>query len=115
MWLRVLDVAAALSARTYAGGAASLVLDVTDRAGLAGGRFLLETDPAGTGVCRPAPAAAAPDLSLDVADLGRLYLGDESPVRLAALGRLTENRTGAARTADVLFRTPRRPWCPDVF
>lgn len=113
MWLRVLDVPAALAARTYAGGPASLVLDVRDAAGLAGGRFLLETDASGAAVC--APTSAAAELSLDVADLGCLYLGDESAVRLAALGRVTEHHEGAARTADVLFRTPRRPWCPDVF
>jgi hypothetical protein len=40
---------------------------------------------------------------------------DESALRLPALGRLTEHRAEAARTADTLFRTPRRPWCPDVF
>jgi predicted acetyltransferase len=121
MWLRVLDVPAALSARTYAGGPACLVLDVTDRSGLSGGRFLLETDASGAAVCRPAPAAVSsgtsgtPELALDIAELGCLYLGDESPVRLAALGRVTERGSGAARTADVLFRTARRPWCPDVF
>jgi predicted acetyltransferase len=113
MWLRLLDVPAALSARTYAGGPATLVLDVHDPAGLAGGRFRLETTPSGAASC--APASAAADLSLSVADLGCLYLGDESPVRLAALGRLSEHQTGAARTADALFRTPRRPWCPDIF
>ncbi|MEU6849066.1 GNAT family N-acetyltransferase [Actinacidiphila alni] len=113
MWLRPLDVPAALSARTYAGGPAALVLDVHDAAGLAGGRFLLETDASGAAVCAPTTASA--DLTLSVADLGCLYLGDESPVRLAALGRVSEHRQGAAATADTLFRTPRRPWCPDVF
>ncbi|WP_405585331.1 GNAT family N-acetyltransferase [Streptomyces sp. NBC_01190] len=113
MWLRLLDTPAALSARTYGGGPAALVLDVRDPAGLAGGRFLLETDASGAAVCTPTGADA--DLSLSVADLAWLYLGDESPERLAALGRLTEHRPGAARTATALFRTARRPWCPDVF
>lgn len=113
MWLRLLDIPAALSARTYAGGPAALVLDVHDPAGLAGGRFLLETSASGTASCTPTSASA--DLSLSAADLACLYLGDESPVRLAALGRVSEHQTGAARTADALFRTPRRPWCPDVF
>ncbi|MYS22619.1 Predicted acetyltransferase [Streptomyces sp. DvalAA-14] len=113
MWLRVLDTPAALSARTYGGGPAALVLDIRDPDGPAGGRFLLETDASGTAHC--APTSADPDLSLSVGDLGCLYLGDESPVRLAALGRLTEHHAEAARTADTLFRTPRRPWCPDVF
>jgi predicted acetyltransferase len=116
MWLRVLDVPAALSARTYGpAGGASLVLEVVDPDGYAGGRFLLETDASGAGLCRPAPASASADLTLSVSDLGCLYLGDESPVRLAALGRITEHRAGAAEAADALFRTPRRPWCPDMF
>jgi predicted acetyltransferase len=115
MWLRMLDVPAALSARTYGGGPAALVLDVRDPAGYAAGRFLLETDASGAGSCTSAPATAAPDLALSAADLACLYLGDESASRLAALDRLTELRPGTARTADTLFRTARRPWCPDIF
>jgi predicted acetyltransferase len=113
MWLRLLDTPVALAARTYAGGPASFVLDVHDPAGLAGGRFLLETDASGAASCTPSAAPA--DLSLGVADLACLYLGDESATRLAVLGRVTEHRPAAARAADTLFRTPRRPWCPDVF
>lgn len=115
MWLRVLDVPAALSARTYGGAPTRLVLDVRDTAGLAGGRFVLETDATGAGRCTSATAGDEPDLTLDVADLGCLYLGDESVSRLAALGRVAENRPGAVRAGDALFRTARRPWCPDVF
>jgi predicted acetyltransferase len=117
MWLRLLDTPAALAARRYAGAATGLVLDVHDEvrgdAGPAGGRFLLETDAEGAASCTP--SAAPVDLSLSAADLACLYLGDESAVRLAVLGRITEHRTKAAATADTLFRTPRRPWCPDVF
>ncbi|MEU9494384.1 GNAT family N-acetyltransferase [Streptomyces sp. NPDC048215] len=111
LWLRVLDVPRALEARTYATGAA-LVLDVRDPAGLAGGRFLLEVSPSGAS-CVPTTRDA--DLSLDVGELGTLYLGDESALRLAALGRIEEHRAGAAAGADTVFRAPRRAWCPDVF
>jgi predicted acetyltransferase len=113
LWLRLLDVPAALSARTYAGGPAALVLEVEDKAGFAAGRFLLETDAAGAASCTPTTAAA--DLTLSAADLAWIYLGDESAVRLAALDRVAEHRPGAAVTATTMFRTPRRPWCPDVF
>ncbi len=113
LWLRFLDVPVALAARTYACGPASLVLDVHDADGLAGGRFLLETDASGAPACTP--SAAPPDLSLTVGDLACLYLGDESATRLAALGRITPADPSVLRTADTLFRTPRRPWCPDVF
>ncbi|MFJ8754115.1 GNAT family N-acetyltransferase [Streptomyces sp. NPDC102441] len=111
LWLRVLDIPRALEARTYATEGA-LVLDITDATGLAGGRFLLEVSPSGAS-CTPTTRTA--DLALDVRELAALYLGDESPVRLAALGRVEEGRAGAAASADVMFRAARRPWCPDVF
>ncbi|MGW7055546.1 GNAT family N-acetyltransferase [Streptomyces sp. NPDC054887] len=111
LWVRLLDVVRALEARTYA-VPASLVLEVHDGAGLSGGRFRLDASVDGA-VC--APSAQSPDLTLDVRELGALYLGDESAVRLAALGRIAEETTGAAAVADAVFRTPRRPWCPDIF
>ncbi|MET9506172.1 GNAT family N-acetyltransferase [Streptomyces sp. NPDC006622] len=111
LWVRILDVVRALEARTYA-GAGSLVLEVTDRAGYTGGRFLLEAGPDGAS-CRPTGRGA--DLTLDVASLASLWLGDTSASRLAALGRLGEERAGAALEADALLRTSGRPWCPDMF
>ncbi|GAA2959425.1 GNAT family N-acetyltransferase [Streptomyces enissocaesilis] len=111
LWVRLLDVVRALEARTYA-VPASLVLEVRDAAGLAGGRFRLDASADGA-VC--APSAETPDLTLDVRELGALYLGEESAVRLVALGRVEEESAGAAAVADALFRTPRRPWCPDIF
>ncbi|MFC7221307.1 GNAT family N-acetyltransferase [Streptomyces polyrhachis] len=111
LWIRPLDTARLLEARTYA-TAGSLVLEVVDAGGLAGGRFLLETDGVKS-TCTATTRAA--ELTLPVGELGTLYLGDESPVRLAALGRATEERPGAAARADALLRTARRPWCPDVF
>ncbi|MEU7554940.1 GNAT family N-acetyltransferase [Streptomyces sp. NPDC044571] len=109
LWVRVLDVVRALRARTYAVPGV-LVLDVADPTGPAAGRYRLD---AGTGECTRTGEPA--DLRLDVAALGSLYLGDESAVRLGALGRVTEERAGALALADAVFRTARRPWCPDVF
>ncbi|MBT2510887.1 GNAT family N-acetyltransferase [Streptomyces sp. ISL-98] len=111
LWVRLLDVVRALEARTYA-VPASLVLEVHDAAGLAGGRFRLDAAPDGA-VC--VPSSESPGLTLDVRELGALYLGEESAVRLVALGRVTEEVAGAAVIADALFRTSRRPWCPDIF
>ncbi|MFG3661448.1 GNAT family N-acetyltransferase [Streptomyces sp. NPDC047706] len=111
LWVRVLDVVRALQARTYEGSGA-LVLEVVDAGGFAGGRYRLEASEQGAS-CVPSSASA--DLTLDVADLAALWLGDESAVRLAALGRVREERAGAARSADALLRTSRRPWCPDLF
>jgi predicted acetyltransferase len=111
LWVRILDVVRALEARTYA-GTGTLVLEVTDRDGLPAGRYRLDAEPAGA-VCVATTQGA--ELTLDVGDLAALWLGDESAVRLAALGRVREEREGAASVADALLRTPRRPWCPDTF
>ncbi|MFG2135246.1 GNAT family N-acetyltransferase [Streptomyces sp. NPDC048650] len=111
LWLRPLDVPRLLRARTYP-VSGSLVMEVEDRAGLAGGRFLLEATPTGA-TCTSTTRSA--DLTLDVAELGSLYLGDEAASRRAALGRVREERPGALATADALLHTARRPWCPDMF
>ncbi|MFF8596771.1 GNAT family N-acetyltransferase [Streptomyces sp. NPDC015220] len=111
LWVRVLDVVRAMEARTYE-GEGSLVLEVVDPAGLTGGRRRLEVS-AGRASCTPTTVSA--DLTLDVGELAALWLGDESAVRLAALGRIQEERAGAARVADALLRASRRPWCPDIF
>ncbi|MGW0824901.1 GNAT family N-acetyltransferase [Streptomyces sp. NPDC002845] len=112
LWVRILDVVRALEARTY-GTTGTLVLDVVDPDGFAGGRYRLEAGPDGAS-CTPT-TTAEPELTLTVADLATLWLGDESAVRLAALGRVEEQRKGAAPVADALLRTSRRPWCPDIF
>ncbi|MFF4550386.1 GNAT family N-acetyltransferase [Streptomyces sp. NPDC001406] len=111
LWVRILDVVRALEARTYE-ATGTLVLEVVDRQGLAGGRYRLTASPTGASC---APATEEPELVLDVADLATLWLGDESAARLLALGRVREVREGAARLADALLHTSRRPWCPDLF
>ncbi|MCT9003636.1 GNAT family N-acetyltransferase [Streptomyces rhizosphaerihabitans] len=112
LWVRILDVVRALEARTY-GTAGTLVLDVTDESGPDGGRYRLQAASDGTATCAPTTEDA--HLSLSIADLATLWLGDESAVRLVALGRVRERQEGAASVADALLRTSRRPWCPDIF
>ncbi|GAB2832605.1 GNAT family N-acetyltransferase [Actinocorallia aurea] len=111
LWLRPLDVPRLLEARDYR-ASGDLVLDVRDPLGLSGGRFHLAASPAGA-TCAPTTRTA--DLTLPAGSLGTLWLGDESPLRLRATSRLTEETPGAAARADLLFGTPTRPWCPDVF
>lgn len=111
LWMRILDVPKVFEPRTYATEGA-LVLEVQDAAGYANGRYRLETTPE-RGFC--SPTGAAPDLVLDVAELATLALGDESAVRLAALGRIEESVVGAAARADLLLRTSLRPWSMEFF
>jgi predicted acetyltransferase len=121
LWVRILDVARALRARTYAAHG-TLVLEVADGTwpdaergavrGPAAGRYRLEAGPDGA-ACTP--TTASPSLTLDAGALAALWLGEESPARLAAAGLITVHDAAAVGTAEVLFRTARRPWCPDVF
>ncbi|MGW1844730.1 GNAT family N-acetyltransferase [Streptomyces sp. NPDC001966] len=111
LWVRLLDVVRALEARTYA-APGTLTLDVHDASGLTPGRYRLESTTSGTSCTR---TTADADLALDVRELGTLYLGDESPTRLASLDRIEELTPGAVATAEAMFRAGRRAWCPDVF
>ncbi|MFR9790461.1 GNAT family N-acetyltransferase [Streptomyces sp. MB22_4] len=111
LWVRILDVVRALEARTYDREGA-VVLEIVDDAGYAGGRYRLEVSPEGASCT---PTAASADLTLGVQELASVWLGGESLLRLTVLGRVREEREGAARQADALFRSSGRPWCPDDF
>ncbi|HEX9312296.1 MAG TPA: GNAT family N-acetyltransferase [Actinomycetota bacterium] len=112
LWLRLIDVPAALAARSYA-GEGRLVLEVRDElCPWNEGRRELVAGPDG-GDCRP--TRDEPDLWVDVADLAAVYLGGTTFERLRWAGRLSASSDEAVRRADGLFRTPRAPWCPNVF
>ncbi len=108
LWVRLVDVGAALSGRSYADGP-PVVLEVTDafcpwnegRWKLTGGRAERTDETA--------------DLALDVADLGAAYLGGFTFAELWRAGRVEELRPGAVESADASFRTGLAPWCPEVF
>ena len=107
LWVRLVDVGAALSARALGDGA--IVLDVRDefcpwnqaRWRLADGSVDRTT--------------AEADLRLDVSALGSAYLGGFTFDQLGRAERLEELKPGALALADGLFRTDRQPWCPELF
>ena len=108
MWVRLIDVGAALSARGYATDDA-IVIDVTD-----------EFCPWNAGRWRVArgrveKTSADADLACDVASLGCVYLGGFTFAQLARSLRVTELRAGAIARADAMFRSDRAPWCPEMF
>ncbi|GAB3252080.1 GNAT family N-acetyltransferase [Kineosporia babensis] len=107
LWVRILDVPRALTARGwFADG--ELVLDVVDPFLDEQNRYLLSVQD-GKAQCRPTDRE--PDLSLDIRDLGSLYLGGTSPTTLIRAGHIhTHNADGAGR-AEALFRTDRLPHC----
>lgn len=111
LWLRLLDVSAALAARRYAVDG-ELVLEVTDDATAVGdlgvsGRYALRA--AGNAVeCAPTDRAA--DLALDQRALAAIYLGGNRLGTLSAAGAARELTGGALRRAGAMFSTPRAPW-----
>jgi len=107
LWLRLVDVEAALRARSYAEGE-PVVIDVRDElCRWNKGRYRVGGDPGRT--------RQAPDIELDVADLASAYLGAFDFHRLADADRVRELTPGALERASILFRTPRPPYCPEVF
>jgi predicted acetyltransferase len=108
LWLRLVDVGAALASRAYA-TADSVVIEVAD-----------EFCPWNRGRWRVKAGAVErtndlADLSGDVAALGSVYLGGFTWAQLARALRVTELRPGAVARADALFRHDVAPWCPEIF
>jgi predicted acetyltransferase len=108
IWIRLVDVGAALSARTYANGG-SVVFEVRD-----------DFIPDNAGVWkledgRGSRSTESPELVLDVATLGSAYLGGFTFAELQRALRLEERVPGAVARADAIFRTDRAPWCCEIF
>lgn len=99
-WIRLLDVQAALTARTF-NGAGRWVLQVSDPMDLAGGRFALSVDETGQATVVSTTDAADVELGIDV--LGSVYLGQIALADLHVAGRVTEIREGAVASLGATF------------
>jgi len=105
VWLRLVDVAGALAARTWA-QKEDLVLGVVDPfCPWNEGSYRLDGS----------TTTERPDLRLDVRDLGAAFLGGFTVAELGRAGRVEELVPGAIHRADAAFRTDRAPWCPEIF
>jgi predicted acetyltransferase len=108
VWVRILDVQAALSARTFAGDDA-VVLDVRDAfMPDTAGRYRVSAD----SVER---TEADAEILLDISALGSVYLGGFTFRQLVESFRAEELTEGAVRRADALFATAVDPWCCEIF
>jgi predicted acetyltransferase len=107
LWLRLLDVPAALSARRYA-VADEIVLEVLDNTATSvAGRYRLHAD--GTDVTCES-TTAAPALTVTQSALASAYLGD-GPLRPhLATGAVIEHVAGALQRTDAMFLTALAPW-----
>lgn len=100
LWVRPVEVGAALSARTYA-TPVDVVLEVTDpTCPWNAGRWRLSGGPAGAVCARTRDAA---DLALDVRDVGAALLGGARLQVRAAAGRVEELTPGALVAASTAF------------
>jgi predicted acetyltransferase len=108
LWVRLVDVGAALSGRAYA-GSGEVVFDVRDAVcPWNEGRWRVSADGAER-------ADAEADLALDVSALGSAYLGAVSFAQLRDGLRVQEISQGAVERADALFAWRPLPWCPEIF
>ncbi|ALV37340.1 GNAT family N-acetyltransferase [Streptomyces sp. CdTB01] len=107
LWVRLLDVPRALTARGWFTDG-ELVLDVDDPFLGERNRYLLSVR---DGKADCVPTDRAPDLSLDVGDLGSVYLGGTAPSTLVRAGHVRAHRPGAAALADAFFAAERTPHC----
>jgi predicted acetyltransferase len=108
-WLRLVDVDAALSARTYNAAVGHVTIGVTDP--------LVE---ANNGTWRVSALGAdrtneAADLVVDIATLSATYMGGTSWAVLAAVGDVDVRSPGATSTADTLFASRPLPFCGSFF
>ena len=109
LWVRLVDVGAALSGRAYARRG-------LDRASRCGTRSARGTRAAGRlegGKAERTEAAA--EIALDVDALGSAYLGAVSFAELRDALRIEELVPGAIARADAVFGWRPLPWCPEIF
>lgn len=108
VWVRLVDVPAALSARTYR-GSGSVVIDVRDTVLTSNsGRYRLSADG-----CASTDEPAA--LSMTVDTLAMLYLGGWRVSALVTAGRIEATDADSVTIADRLFATDAAPWCGTPF
>jgi predicted acetyltransferase len=112
LWLRVLDVPAALAARRYA-VEVDTVIEVTDPEVPANsGRWRLTGSPTGASCVS---TMDEPDLGCGVRALGATYLGGTSLATLAGTGQVVEHRPGAIAQADAALRWYPGPSSQEIF
>jgi len=109
LWVRLVDVRAALVARAFS-APGSVVIEVADDfCPWNQARWRVSADD----VERTSEPA---DLAADVTALGSIYLGGFTWARLGRALRVTELRSGGLARADAVFtRHDPAPWCPEIF
>ena len=109
LWLRLVDVGAALSARAVTGDGRVTFDVVSDP---------IFPDNVGTWTVEDGAAKRSrrrADVRLDVQALASAYLGGFTFAELARAGRVEEVARGGVARADALYGVDVKPWCPEIF
>ena len=107
LWLRLIDVGAALTARGYSGGC-DVVLDVVDPVcSWNQGSWRLTVGADGVATCLPTSDDA--DVRVPVQSLGAAYLGSRSLATQTHQGLVTELTPGSVRILSLAMSCDREP------
>jgi len=106
IWVRLLDVPAALTARRYS-VPGDLVIEIDDPMGYAAGKFALSGGPDGA---TANPTTSDPDVRLSAESIGSAYLGAPRIAELAWAGRV-EGDDEAVALLDLMMRWSEEPHC----
>jgi predicted acetyltransferase len=111
-YARLVDVGAALEARRYA-AEVDLQIGIDDPLLPQNSQtFRLVGGADGAAVKR---SRSRPDLSMNVSELGAIYLGGTSPATLQRAGLITEHTPGSVAALSAAFTWSRLPFCNDYF
>lgn len=116
LYVRVVDVAAALQARRYAADL-DVVVEIADEilpANSGCWRIRTHADPGGA-VAEVSRVEGSPDLSMGVLELGTVFMGGTPLAHLHRAGRICEHTPGAVAAASTAFGWHRAPYSPDMF
>lgn len=109
LWLRILDLPAALAGRRYLHDG-SIRLKVVDGLGHAEGIWQIQVQQ-GEATASRLPEGNGFEAQLDVRDLATLYLGTRSATHLAGAGVLEATDPAILETLDRIFSTSTTPYC----
>ncbi|REF00118.1 GNAT family N-acetyltransferase [Thermomonospora umbrina] len=112
LWVRLADVGSALQGRGWAEPVDTVLRIVDTRIPANDGHWRLRVT-GDDATCERTDAA--PDLTLDVRELGTVYLGDTALATLVRAGLVTEHAPGAASRLDRALSVPRAPFTSDDF
>ncbi len=111
LWVRLIDVGAALIQRKYS-GPGSVVIEVADSfCEWNSGTYRLAVAD-GDATCERVAATA--DVAMSVDTLGALYMGGRDAVSFARAGRIHGDNESIERLS-AMFRTVPAPWCAEIF